>query len=97
MRHKRSTVSRVLDEMARQHISYVQLAARLRQCFPGSGWSENYMALRLGELMPVTPNRTGFGGRVPLTVTETEQMAAALGVRPAVLLFDPKPRELVPA
>lgn len=75
-------VARVLDEMQKQCIGYVQLGARLRYTSPACGWSQEYVALRLGELLPGPP----FGGRIPLTGSEIEQMARALSVPVAELL-----------
>ena len=67
-------IRRVLDEMAHQHLSYPQLAARL------PGWTNQLVALRLGELMPLQPGQTRLGGRVPLTGSEIRQLAKALNV-----------------
>jgi hypothetical protein len=74
-------VRRILEEMARQHIGVPTLCARL-----GSGWTMEYLAMRLGELLPITATRPRFGGRVPLTATEILEMADALRVPVAELL-----------
>lgn len=76
-------IRRVLEEMDRQHISYVQLAARL-----GPGWTNDYLALRLGELMPLRPGQTKLGGRIPLTGTEIEQLAEAFKISPAQITLE---------
>jgi hypothetical protein len=66
-------IRRVLEQMERQHVSYQQLAARL------PGWTEQMLALRLGELMPLRAGQQA-GGRVPLTGSEIRQLAEALKV-----------------
>ena len=83
-------ISRILEVMDRQHISWIQLAVRLRMC-TGNGWSDEYTALRLGQLLPLGPGRTSPGGRVPLRATEIDEMARALGVSPAELLGEQEP------
>jgi hypothetical protein len=77
----RGVVRRVLDEMDTQGIGIPTLRARL-----GPGWSKDYLEMRLGELLPVSPTRPRFGGRVPLTHTEIEDLAEALRVPVAQLL-----------
>jgi hypothetical protein len=81
-------VRRIFREMGRQHVSHVQLAARLRDVNPGRGWTDEMTAMRLGELMPLTRPSQRPGGRVPLTGTEIEDIAAALNVSPLVLIVD---------
>jgi hypothetical protein len=80
-------VGQILDEMAKQRISYVQLAARLRRVSPSWGWTQEYLALRLGELVPVYEGLQ-IGGRTPLMAVEIEQMAQALCVPVAELLSE---------
>jgi hypothetical protein len=78
---------RVLEEMDRQHLSCSQLAKMLRRrSGPGSVWTEQYLAMRLGQLLPCHPDRPGLGGWVPLTDPEIAEFAAALKVPAGQLL-----------
>jgi hypothetical protein len=70
---RESTLARILQEMDRQRLSNARLAGKL-------GWSERYLSLRLGWLLPVTPVKPRFGGRFPLTAPEVEHIAGALQV-----------------
>ena len=70
-------VLRVMAEMTRRNLSYVNLAERI-------GWSPAFMAMRLGFAMPGTK-----GGRVPLSRGELTDIAGGLRVPVAQLLTHP--------
>jgi hypothetical protein len=74
----------ILREMSRQNLGTGRLSARLRK--KGYSWSEQQLILRLGELLPLTPDEPRYGGRHPLRDREVAELAAALGVPVAQLV-----------
>ena len=56
-----------------QKCGYVSLASRMF-------WSPDWLAMRLGLMMPVEQEPPRWGGRVPLTGTEVETFARVLRV-----------------
>lgn len=69
---------RVMDEIRRRHLTNARVGQRI-------GWTEAYVAMRLGLAMPGR-----VGGRVALTSSELELFAKALRVQPSKFLDPPE-------